>query len=346
MTNKINLTVDGAEITVEEGVSVLDAALTNEIYIPHLCHHPDLKPVGACRFCGVEIDGGPMTMSCMVPVREGMDVKTDSPLISQSRRIIMELLIANHHTDCLACAAANDCELQKISAYLGIQPDRLERLSPSDKGMPIDTSNPFFLFDPNKCIVCGICVRTCDEIVGLGALGFINRGFKTVIGTFGNKPFVESICESCGECVTRCPVGALAPKRPKLAAREVQTTCVYCGVGCGIYLGVSGDRIVSVRGDRERPTNNGNLCVKGRYGFNFVNHPDRLTTPLIKRDGEFVEATWDEALELVASKLGEHKGDKFAALASAKCTNEENYLIQKFTRAVMGTNTVDHCARL
>jgi formate dehydrogenase major subunit len=346
MTKQINLTIDGQEIFAQAGTSILDAALANDIYIPHLCHHPDLKPVGACRLCGIEIDGGKMTMSCMTPVQAGIDVKTDSPAISQARKIALELLIADHHMDCLACAAASDCGLLDTSAYLGIQPDRLARLRPSDKGLPIDDSNPFFQFDPNKCVVCGICVRTCDEIVGLGALGFINRGFKTVIGTFGNKSFVDSICESCGECVVRCPVGALAPKRPQFPAREVQSTCVYCGVGCGIYLGVSGDKVVSVRGDRERPTNNGNLCVKGRYGFKFINHPDRLTTPLIKKDGEFVEATWDEALELVATKLADRKGEQFAALASAKCTSEENYLIQKFTRAVMGTNSVDHCARL
>lgn len=346
MVNTIKFSIDGQEVTAQEGKSILDAALENDIFIPHLCHHPDLKPVGACRLCGVEIDGGPMQMSCMAPAEEGINVITNSPQIQQARTIAMELLIADHHMDCLACAASSDCALLDISAYLGIQPERLERLRPTDKSLAIDDSNPFFLFDPNKCVICGICVRTCEEIVGLGALGFINRGFKTVIGTFGNKPFTESICESCGECVTRCPVGALAPKRPAFPAHEVQTTCVYCGVGCGIYLGVKGNKLVSVRGDRHRPTNNGNLCVKGRYGFNFVNHPDRLTKPLIKKNGEFVEADWDEALELVASKFADSKGDKFAALASAKCTNEENYLIQKFTRAVMETNTVDHCARL
>jgi len=345
-SQEIRLTVDGKEIVAEEGMSVLDAALANDIFIPHLCHHPDLKPVGACRLCGVEIDGGRMTMSCMAPVVEGMDVKTDSPVIHRARETALELLIADHHMDCLACSAASDCALLDASAYLGIQPDRLKRLRPSEKGLPIDASNPFFQFDPNKCVVCGICVRTCDEIVGRGTLDFIDRGFRTVIGTFANKPFIDSTCESCGECVVRCPVGALAPKVPKVAAREVQTTCVYCGVGCGIYLGVSGDKIVNVRADRERPTNEGSLCVKGRYGFNFVNHPDRLTKPLIKKNGEFEEAEWDEALELVASKFAERKGEKFAALASAKCINEENYLIQKFTRAVMGTNTVDHCARL
>jgi len=343
---EIQLTIDGQEVIAREGTSVLDAAMANDIYIPHQCHHPDLKPVGACRLCGVEIDGRPMVMSCTTAVQEGMDVKTNSQKIHQVRKTAMELLIADHHMDCLACAAAKDCALLTDSAYLGIEPDHLERLRPSSNGLPIDASNPFFLFDPNKCVVCGICVRTCNEIVGRGALDFIDRGSRTVIGTFGNKPFIESTCESCGECVVRCPVGALAPKVPKFAAREVQSTCVYCGVGCGIYLGVAGDKIVNVRGDRERSTNEGSLCVKGRYGFNFINHSDRLTKPLIKKNGEFVESEWDEALDLVASKLAETKGDEFAALASAKCTNEENYLIQKFTRAVMETNTVDHCARL
>ena len=346
MTEEIKLTIDGMEILAREGMSILDAALDNAIYIPHLCHHPDLKPVGACRLCGVAINGGPMTMSCITPVREGMEVLTDNEEIFQSRKIAMELLIADHHMDCLACAAANNCDLLNISAYLGIQPDQLTRLRPSEKNLPLDTSNPFFQFDPNKCVICGICVRTCDEIVGLGAIGVINRGYDTVIGTFGNKTFVESICESCGECVVRCPVGALAPKKPQLPAREVKTTCIYCGVGCGLHLGISGDQVVSVRGDRERPTNNGNLCVKGRFGFSFINHPDRLTTPLVKKDGVFEEASWDEALNLIAEKFSKSKGSQFAALASAKCTNEDNYLIQKFTRAVMGTNTVDHCARL
>jgi formate dehydrogenase major subunit len=346
MTEQVHFTIDGKEIWAEEGMNILDAALVNDIYIPHLCHHPDLKPVGACRLCGIEVDGGRMAMSCMTPVKEGIRVLTDSPAIHQSRKAVMEMLVATHHMDCLACKASTDCELLKVSNYLGIDAAAMADLRPAAPRVPVDTSNPFFNFDPNKCIVCGICVRTCDEIVGLGALGYIERGYHTVIGTFENKPFVESICESCGECVSRCPVGALAPKKSNFPAREVETTCVYCGVGCGIYLGVTGDRVVSVRADHERSTNEGSLCVKGRYGFNFVNHPDRLTKPLIKKNGEFVEAEWEEALDLIASKFAESKGDKFAALASAKCTNEDNYLIQKFTRAVMGTNTVDHCARL
>jgi formate dehydrogenase major subunit len=346
MTDPVKITIDGIDIYANPGTTVLDAALENGIYIPHLCHHPDLEPVGACRLCGVEINGERMTMSCLTPVQESMQVCTESPTINATRQIAMELLIANHHMDCLACAAALDCELLRIANYIGIDETRLARLSRPSVLLPVDDSNPFFRFDPNKCIVCGICVRTCEEIQGVRALDFIHRGFDTVIGTFGNQPFAESVCESCGECVVRCPVGALTPKHYELPVREVQTTCVYCGVGCGIYLGIKGNRIVSVRGDRERPSNMGQLCVKGRYGFKFISHPARLTTPLIKRNGTFEEATWDEALDLVVEKFSQYKGDSFASFASAKCTNEENYLIQKFTRAVMGTNNVDHCARL
>ena len=346
MKEKITFKIDGQIVEAEAGMNILDAALANDIYIPHLCHHDDLVPVGACRMCGVEVDSGKMVMSCMTPVRDGIDVITDSPDIQATRKVTMNLLIADHHMDCLACEAADDCGLLTVAAYLGIQPESQDGIRPMGRNLPIDTSNPFFQFDSNKCILCGICVRTCEEIVGLGALGYINRGFKTVVGTFGDKGFVDSICESCGECVYRCPVGALVPKKPQLAAREVRSTCVYCGVGCGIYYGIKGDQIVSVRADRESPANQGSLCVKGRYGFKFVNHPDRLTTPLIKENGEFREASWDEAFELIASKFKKSKGKKFAALTSAKCTNEENYLVQKLTRAVMGTNTIDHCARL
>lgn len=341
----IRLTIDGQAVTAVPGSSVLDAALAHGIYVPHLCHHPDLKPVGACRLCGVEI-GGRTVMSCVTPVAAGLDVRTSTPALDAARRTVMDLLLAKHHQDCLHCSAGVDCELLRIAGHIGLRGSRLgPPLQPAPR-LPIDDSNPFFTFDPNKCILCGICVRTCQEIVGLGALGLSNRGYETRVSLFGDGTFAGSVCESCGECVSRCPVGALAPKRSERPSHEIQTTCVYCGVGCGIYLGVKGNRIVSVRGDHERPTNEGSLCVKGRYGFNFINHPDRLRAPLIKRNGQFVEASWDEALDLVAQKFATRKAAKFAALASAKCTNEDNYVIQKLTRAVMQTNTVDHCARL
>lgn len=342
---EITLTIDGIQLPAEEGMTVLDAALANDYYIPHLCHHPDLVPTGRCRLCGVEINGR-MVMSCLTPAQDGMVISTESPELNRTRRMTAELIISNHKADCLSCPMDTHCELQRIAAYVGIEQERLDRMRQPVFDAPIDDSNPFFVLDPNKCVLCGICVRTCEELRLVSAIDLGYRGYHTVISTFGNRPRVESNCESCGACVARCPVGALYPVDFRLPARQVQTTCVYCGVGCGIYLGVRGDQVVGVLADRERSTNKGQLCVKGRFGYKFINHPDRLKTPLIRRDGELEEATWDEALDLVASKFAHSMGDRFATLASAKCTNEDNFVIQKFARAVMGTNNIDHCARL
>jgi predicted molibdopterin-dependent oxidoreductase YjgC len=274
-------------------------------------------------------------------------VRTESAAINQVRRYAIELLIANHPADCLTCAKNQNCELQRVAAYLGVDPQRMGRLRPMRQELPIDDSNPFFIRDLNKCILCAKCVRACADVQGNYAIDIAYRGFPSEVSTFGNRPIFESICESCGECVVRCPTGALVPKNFRVPAREVKTVCPYCGVGCSIYLGVRGDEVVSVRGDRESPVNRGRLCVKGRFGsFEFINHPDRLRSPLIKRDGQFVEATWDEALDLVARRFAESRAEAFAAVSSAKATNEENYLVQKLARAVLGSNNVDHCARL
>ena len=344
--DKITFTIDGLKITTDIGKTVLEAALENDIYIPHLCYHPDLESVGVCRLCMVEIEGRGLVISCHTPIEEDLVVKTESPEINKARRAACELLIANHHADCLSCAKNNNCELQRIAVYLGIDKERLKRLRSPARTLPVDASNPFFDRDPNQCVLCGICVRTCEKLQGVSAIDFVFRGYNTVIGTFGNKPIEESNCESCGECVTRCPVGALIPKKFQQPSREIKTICPYCGVGCGLYLGVRGNKIVSCRGDIDNPVNKGSLCVKGRFGYDFVNHPDRLKTPLIKKNSKFVEAGWEEALDLIAKKFSQYKGKTFATLSSAKCTNEENYLIQKFTRVVMGTNNIDHCARL
>jgi len=343
---KIAITINNLEIKVKAGSTILEAALENNIYIPHLCYSPDLKPVGVCRLCMVKISGKGLMISCKTLVEKGMVIKTESPEISKVRRTAVELLIVNQHTDYLSCAKDTQCKLQEIASYIGIEEERLKRLRGMTKATPIDTSNPFFDREHDRCVLCGICVRTCEEIQGVSAIDFAFRGYDTTISTFGNKPILESRCESCGECVVRCPVGALRPKAYQKPSREVKSVCTYCGVGCGIYLGVRENSIVSVRGNTDSPANEGKLCVKGRFGYNFVNHPDRLTTPLIKKNGKFVEATWTEALELIAKKFSLYKKEQFAAIASARCTNEENYLVQKFTRTVMGTNNVDHCARL
>ena len=345
--DKVTLTIDGRKISADADTTVLEAALLNDVYIPHLCYHPDLKPVGVCRLCMVEIEGRRgLAISCKTPVDEGLMVRTESPQINAVRRTAVELLIADHPEDCLACVQSDRCELQRIASFVGVDRQRLGRMRRPAEMAPIDSSNPFFDHDPNKCVLCGICVRTCDELQGVSAIDFGFRGYDTTISTFAGKPWAESRCESCGECVVRCPVGALTVKTFQQPAREVKTTCPYCGVGCGMHLGVRSGRIVHVRGDRQGPANRGSLCVKGRFGHDFVSHPKRLRAPLVKKNGQFEETSWDEALGLVAEKFAESKGDKFAAIASAKCTNEENYLVQKFTRAVMGTNSIDHCARL
>ena len=344
--DKVNLIIDGVQISASEGTTILEAALANGIYIPHICYHPDLKPVGICRLCMVEIDGKRLDVSCKTPVQEGMGVRTETEELTKIRRVAVELLLANHPTDCLSCSGNTRCDLQRIASYIGIDDRRMKRLRRTTKTLEIDTSNPFFDYDPNRCVLCGICVRTCADIVGVHNFDFAYRGYDSVISTFKGNPMIESRCVSCGECVVRCPVGALRPKDTPLPAREVKTVCPYCGVGCGLILGVRGERVISGRGDPDNPVNSGRLCVKGRFGHEFINHRDRLTTPLIKKNGKFEEASWDEALDLVAHKFSKCSPDQFAALSSAKCTNEDNYIVQKFTRAVMGTNTVDHCARL
>ncbi len=343
---EVKLTIDGMQVTAEKHMTVLEAALSNGIYIPNLCYHPDLEPVGICRLCMVEINGKRLDVACKTPVEHGMTIRTETPEVNKIRKIACELLLINHPAECVTCSANQKCELQKIAHYIGVDEERINRLRKHVKTLPVDTSNPYFIYDPNKCVLCGICIRTCDEIVGVNNFDFAYRGYDEVVSTFGNKLMIDSRCVSCGECVVRCPVSALNIKETLPPAREVKTICPYCGVGCGIILGVRGEKVVASRGDTDNPVNRGRLCVKGRFGFEFINHPDRLTTPLIKKNGTFEEATWDEALSLIAQKFTRYKGDAFAALSSAKCTNEENYVFQKFIRAVMQTNTVDHCARL
>jgi formate dehydrogenase alpha subunit len=363
-TQTIKLVIDGKEVETRAGATVLEAAREADIYIPTLCYDPDLKPYGACRLCVVQIEGmRGLPTSCTTPVTEGMVVHTETEAVMRSRRLTMELIMANHHGDCLTCAKNQDCELQRVARYLDIDQEHFDRLRKGTQILPIDRSHPAFERDLNKCILCGRCVRACHEIAGVGAIGLAFRGYDAKVATCGDKPILQSICESCGECLAHCPTGALTPKNEKKATREVKTVCPYCGVGCSLYLGVRGNEIVSVRGDHESPVNRGGLCVKGRFGFDFVNHPERLTMPMIRNKGRgkdtkvngnfrevFREASWDEALDLVADKLSKvrekHGADSIGILSSAKFTNEENYLVQKFARAVIGTNNVDHCARL
>jgi formate dehydrogenase alpha subunit len=366
----ITITIDGQEVEVQAGMTVLEAAKSAGIYIPTMCYDPDLKPYGGCRLCVVEIEKmRGLPIACTTPATDGMVVHTNTPAVNEVRRSVVQLLLADHPSECLicdrrercspydiclrnvgvtercvTCAKNGHCELQTVVDYLGITEIPFRR---TQRTYAIDDSNPFFYRDLNKCILCGKCVRVCDEVVGASAIAIINRGYSSKVAVFGDKPMLDSsTCVSCGECVAHCPVAALMPKEDKLPTEEVATTCTYCGVGCGMYLGVRDGKVISVRGSRDNTVNNGFLCVKGRFGFDFVNHPDRLKVPLIKKDGKFVEASWDEALELAASKLAKYGPEETAVVSSAKCTNEENYLAQKFARVVLGTANVDHCARL
>ncbi len=365
----IRLTIDGQEVEARPGMTVLEAAQSAGIYIPTLCSDPDLKPYGGCRLCVVEIEKmRGLPIACTTPATDGMVVHTNTPAVNEVRRTTVGLLLADHPSECLVCdrrercqpfdiclrnvavtercvtCPKNEhCELQVIVDYLGITELPFRR---TDRCYSVDESNPFFYRDLNKCILCAKCVRVCDEIVGASAIALIHRGAATKVATFGDGPIIYSTCVSCGECVEHCPVAALMPKKAEFPIEEVATTCTYCGVGCGMYLGIRNGQVVRARGRREGTVNNGFLCVKGRYGFDFIQHKDRLKTPLIKKDGEFAPASWDEALDLVASKLKSYQPEELAVISSAKCTNEENYLAQKLARAVLGTANVDHCARL
>lgn len=339
------LTINGKQIETIRGMTVLEAANSAGIYIPTLCADPDLEPYGSCRLCVVEIEGmRGLPTACTTPVTDGMVVHTETPAVTAVRKMAVELLIADHPAECLTCAKNQNCELQKVASYLGITELRFPKAT---KKYEIDASNPFFDIDRNKCILCARCVRACNEITCVGAIDLAFRGYEAKVATFGDKPLFDSICQSCGECMVRCPTGALALKEIQHYTHEVKTTCPYCGVGCQMYLGVKNNNIVSVRGDRDNETNKGRLCVKGRFGIPDVVHsPERLTTPLIRKDGKLEKASWDEALELISSKIKTFKPEEIGVVSSSRTTNEDNYVTQKFARAVLGTNNVDNCARI
>jgi len=345
MADEIKLKINGIEVRTSKGATVLEAAQAAGIYIPTLCFDHDLEPYGSCRLCIVEIEGmRGLPTACTTPATNGMVVHTETAAVNEVRRTVIDLLIADHPMDCLTCRKNQQCDLQKVASYLGITERRFPQ---SDRAFPVDTSNPFFDLDRNYCILCAKCVRTCDEITGIGAIDLAFRGYPAKVATFNDKPLIESICKSCGECMVRCPVGALRPKENIQPTREVKTTCPYCGVGCQMYLGIKGERVVKVSGDRDNDVNTGRLCIKGRFGIaEFIHHSERLSKPLIRQTGEFAETTWNKALNEVASKLGHYQPDEVAIISSAKCTNEENYAIQKLGRAVLGTHNIDHCARL
>ncbi len=372
------VTINGNRFSFEPEETILDVARRNNIDIPTLCYLKGASPTGACRVCVVEVENARNLLpACSTPAQAGMVIHTESPAVVASRKMTIELLLASGNHNCAVrksddtgsfsdfqlrvqdydhsdrlCPVWGDCELQDLAYRYQVSG---EAFAATDTKYPMETVNPFIVRDFSRCILCGKCVQACNEVQVNNAINFGYRGKESKIVAAGDRPLKDSDCVFCGECVQACPVGALVEKEAKYRWRpweikKVRTTCSYCGVGCQIILHVKDDTVVKVTGAQEVAPNYGSLCVKGRFGFKFINSPERLTSPMIKENGEFRKADWDEALDLVARRLGEIKDtsgpDSIGVLTSARITNEDNYLAQKFTRAVLKTNNIDHCARL
>jgi len=342
VTSTLALTIDGRRVELPAGATVLDGVNRLGVPLPQLCKDPDRAPLGACRTCLVHVEGQRgLAAACHLPAREGMVVSTGHPDAVRVRRGVLELTRAM-----LTPGAGREGfgELGEAAARHGLAapvPAPLHRFAP-------DASQSFFVLDREACILCGRCAVACGDVQRIGAIALLGRGHATKVGVAGDGLLASSVCTSCGQCVATCPTGALRPNEaPAGRARTVETTCPYCGVGCGLELAVRADgRLALMAGDAPRnASSEGMLCVKGRFGTGFVHAPDRVTTPLVRREGRWQTASWDEALAAAAEGLARHRG-RFGSLASAKATNEDGYVIQKFVRAVMGTNNVDHCTRL
>jgi predicted molibdopterin-dependent oxidoreductase YjgC len=349
----MKLTMDGRELSFKEGETLLDVASANGIYIPTLCWHPKTGPASRCRVCVVEVEGmRGLQTSCSVAAREGMIVKTDTPEVKTARRMTVQNILFSGHHNCMACEANGRCELQNVAYRLGLR----EYPIVAEPKEAMDTSSDFIVMNPNKCIVCGRCVAACNDVVVNEVLTFANRGYKTKVVCDTAVPMAESTCVQCGECLQLCPTAAITEKKSMGMGREwelekVNTTCPYCGVGCQmtLYVDKAKNRIARVKGREGIAPNDGMLCVKGRFAYDFPSSDKRLTKPLIKKNGEQVEVSWEAALDYTANRLREikekHGPDAYAAIACARSTNENAYAMQKFARAVMGTNSIDHCAR-
>lgn len=353
----VTLRIDGRDVTVPVGTSVMRAAAESGGSIPKLCATDNVKAFGSCRMCLVEVDGMRGTpASCTTPVAEGMVVHTQTPRLQKLRRGVMELYISDHPLDCLTCSANNDCELQDTAAEVGLRDVRFGYEGANHLGLEADTSNPYFDFDPSKCIACSRCVRACDEVQGTFALTMDGRGFASKIsaGQAGDN-FLSSECVSCGACVQACPTATLQEKAVKEIGkpeRAVITTCAYCGVGCTFRAEMRGEQLVRMVPWKDGKANRGHSCVKGRFAWGYANHKDRILDPMIRDSVQdpWRVVSWDEALSFTASRLADikakHGPRALGGITSSRCTNEETFLVQKLVRAGFGSNNVDTCARV
>ena len=351
----VSLTIDGREVSVPAGTSVMRAAALAGEKIPSLCASDCLQAFGSCRLCLVEIDGQRGTpASCTTPAQNGMHVHTGTERVQKLRRTVLELYLSDHPADCSACAGG-DCEIAEQAKLAGIEQSRYNA-GTTHLEVPQDCSNPYFDFDPAKCIVCSRCVRACDEVQGTFALTIEGRGFKSKVSAGqADDTFLSSECVSCGACVQACPTGALQEKAVKeigMPDRAVVTTCAYCGVGCTFRAELKGDQVVRMVPWKDGKANHGHSCVKGRFAWGYANHQDRITSPMIRTsiDQPWREVSWDEALTFTAARLNaikaEHGARALGGITSSRCTNEETFLVQKLVRAGFGSNNVDTCARV
>jgi len=354
--DKVTLEIDGRQVTVNAGSSVLRAAAKAGIKIPKLCATDSLEPFGSCRMCIVQIEGARgYPASCTTPVAAGMKVCTQNDKLATVRRGIAELYISDHPLDCLTCAANGDCELQDTVGEVGLREVRYGYEGDNHLDSVKDTSNPYFSFDPAKCIVCSRCVRACEETQGTFALTIDGRGFASHVSPSQNQPFMESECVSCGACVQACPTATLIEKSVidhGTPEHSTITTCAYCGVGCSFKAEMKGEQLVRMVPDKNGGANHGHSCVKGRFAFGYATHKDRITTPLIRDNitDPWREVSWEEAIQHAADRLkgiqAKYGRQSIGGITSSRCTNEETYLVQKLIRAGFGNNNVDTCARV
>ncbi len=353
--NLVTLEIDGFQVTAPAGTSVMRAAASIGIEIPKLCATDSIEPFGSCRLCVVQIEGGRgMPASCTTPVAEGLKIVTQNKKLADVRRGIMELYISDHPLDCLTCSANGDCELQDMAGVVGLREVRYNPIE-THLNAEKDHSNPYFSFDPSKCIVCSRCVRACEETQGTFALTIDGRGFDSKVSPSQNQPFMDSECVSCGACVQACPTATLMEKsvidngQPEHA---IVTTCAYCGVGCSFRAEMKGEQVIRMVPHKDGKANHGHSCVKGRFAFGYATHKDRITKPMIRASikDAWREVSWEEAINHAASELkriqAKYGKDSIGGITSSRCTNEEVYIMQKLIRAGFGNNNVDTCARV